>query len=474
MKVSRRRFVSNSSLILSLFLIAANELKIGTNAARGASPDLKDRASMKKVIIVGAGMAGLAAARTLHDSGAVEVLLLEARDRIGGRICTERQKLCVPVDLGASWIHGRGKNPIYEFALAHNIELKQTDNRMQPATYASDGCRLSEEQRDALDRRFRGIIDAVYELQERREKDAPASVRAAFQKIMQEQKVLAHELENINHLIAAEVENDYATTVEDLSFQNWDQLRWFKGGDFLIPQGYDQLINLLADGLSIKLNAVISSISYADLGVKIGTVGGGMFDADAVIVTLPLGVLQSKKVSFSPELPLRKLEALQSLKMGTFDKVYLKFDHVFWTEDATWIEYVSQPPQLWSMFFNLHKALNEPILVALNTGEAALRLESASDAEIISRALLVLRKLYGSDIPEPLAWEITRWSKDPFSCGAYSHIPVGGNARALDVLGEPVGNSLFFAGEATSSKDYASVHAAFLSGLRAANALLRI
>jgi monoamine oxidase len=146
---------------------------------------------------------------------------------------------------------------------------------------------------------------------------------------------------------------------------------------------------------------------------------------------------------------------------------------VFWPEEATWIEYVSQPAQVWSLFFNLQKSMNHPILVALNTGEAAMRLENESDVEIISQAMKVLRKLCGKDIPEPLSWEITRWSRDPFSRGSYSHIPVGQDASALDILGEPIGPSLFFAGEATSSKDYASVHAAYLSGLRAAKALIR-
>jgi monoamine oxidase len=120
------------------------------------------------------------------------------------------------------------------------------------------------------------------------------------------------------------------------------------------------------------------------------------------------------------------------------------------------------------MFLNVGKFNDQPILVAFNVGAFARKLESQTDAEIVEHALSVLRKIFTERIPHPVGAKVTRWGSDPFALGAYSYIPHGEKSESLDILGEPVGDRLFFAGEATSSKDYATVHAAYLSGVRAA------
>ena len=114
------------------------------------------------------------------------------------------------------------------------------------------------------------------------------------------------------------------------------------------------------------------------------------------------------------------------------------------------------------------------MLVAFNVGEYARLLEKKTDQQIVDEAMLVLRKIYGKNIPDPSAALATRWGEDPCALGAYSFVPVGESSKALDVLGEPVAGRLFFAGEATSSKHYSSAHAAYLSGLRVATQIKTI
>ena len=180
-------------------------------------------------------------------------------------------------------------------------------------------------------------------------------------------------------------------------------------------------------------------------------------------------ILKKGNVIFSPQLPTRKVQAIQNLGMGVFDKVYLRFADRFWSREPTWFEYIGENPKAWPMFLNIWKFNEQPILAAFNVGAFAQSLERQTDRDVINGAMTVLRTIYGKNTPEPIAAKVTRWGSDPYSLGAYSYIPKGETAANLDVLGEPVDNRLFFAGEATSSKDYATVHAAYLSGIRAAD-----
>jgi monoamine oxidase len=154
--------------------------------------------------------------------------------------------------------------------------------------------------------------------------------------------------------------------------------------------------------------------------------------------------------------------------MGLLNKLYLRFSEVFWDEDSDWIGYIAAQKGEWSDFFNLYKYTGRPVLLAFNAGEVARRLEAYSDRETVAACMEVLRTIYGDDIPEPDAWQITRWASDPLAGGSYSYRPVGSTSEDHNHLAEPVNGRLFFAGEATSAGLNATVHGAYLSGLRAA------
>jgi monoamine oxidase len=188
--------------------------------------------------------------------------------------------------------------------------------------------------------------------------------------------------------------------------------------------------------------------------------------------TAPLGVLKASTVDFDPSLPERKQAAIRNLGMGLLDKLYLRFDRVFWPVAPDLLGYVSERKGEWIETFNLYKYLDAPILLCFNAATYGRALETFPDSEIVARAMRVLRTMFGADIPDPVAYSLTRWASDPFAGGSYSYLPPGATTADREALAEPVGERLFFAGEAASNYHPATVHGAFVSGLRAAEKLL--
>lgn len=462
-KVSRRHLIKSG-----IGFCASLSLSIASSVMAKDLVPAKTKPKRRRVIVIGAGLSGLSAARVLAASGDFELIILEARSRIGGRIWTDTSSLKTPIDLGASWIHGIKKNPLFEMASAHGFKLVPTRNDLRPDTYTADGTLLNAEQRDAMDRLDKQIMDLAYQKQDALAPGKDMSLGAALNQILKKQKLPRESEIRQRHLISTEIETDYATDIDTLSFRQWDKVHWFNGRDVLLPQGYLQVLNLLAADLDIRLEKVVSKIAYDKSGVRIQLSDGTVMTADHALVTLPLGVLKSGSVAFSPELPAKKKEAILGLEMGLLDKIYLKFDERFWSEQAYWIEYMGKDPRAWPEFLNVWKHTGEPILVGLNAGSYAHELEEKTDEQILAEAMKVLRTMYGDKVKEPVAYKTTRWSNDPFARGSYSYIPSGKSAALYDYLGAAIGNRLFFAGEASNSKDYSSAHAAYLSGIRAA------
>jgi monoamine oxidase len=432
---------------------------LATKNRRSTASDKKD-----VVLIIGAGMAGLAAARVLHGAG-FSATVIEGRERIGGRIWTDHSWNDTPVDLGASWIHGITGNPIAKLARAFNIPTRPTDYYSPPLTYTERGKIVTESDRSSVEAHFKKLLATVN--RKREELDRDIALSEALRRAIASQNFSPEEQRQLKHCLHIQIEQDYAADASELSLWYWDEVGEFSGEDVLFPNGFDQLIYKLAEGLEIKLGHVVKQIEYKNNGVKIST-NQGTFDADRVIVTLPLGVLQKGSVAFAPKLPSRKVAAIKKLRMGVLNKLYLRFPTCFWPNTRDWLEYIGQKPRSWATFLNFFKYTGKPILVGFNVGAYSRVLERRSDQEIVNDAMTVLRTMFGSCIPNPIAWRTTRWASDPFAGGAYSHIPPGVSGVEYNVLAEPVGERLFFAGEATSRAHYGTTHGAFLSGVRAA------
>ena len=263
------------------------------------------------------------------------------------------------------------------------------------------------------------------------------------------------------------VEHEFGADIADVSFDSVSGGDTFAGNDALFAAGYGQIIDRLAQGLDIRLEHPVTTIDYSGQRVVLGTGPGMTFDAAVAIVTVPLGVLKSGSPVFQPALPSRKRRAIDQLGMGVLNKTCLLFDNVFWQEDVELIGYVGAETGQWSETLNLYPYTGQPILMMFNAGSYGARIEAMPDAEVVSQALASLADMYGS-VPRPKDARITRWRSDPWSYGSYSYVPVGSSFRRHVDLARPVDGKVFFAGEATHRDYPATVHGAFLSGVRAA------
>ncbi len=420
-----------------------------------------------KVLVIGAGMTGLTAASRLKAEGA-EVIVLEARPRLGGRIWTD-DSLGLPLDMGAAWIHGSTDNPLTQLAESLSVQTVPTDMQAG-ALYDLDGRRLSAEQTAKLI----GLSEDFYERLEALKHKRPDDFRTLAEAVAflrKQFKLPDLEQRGLDWLLNSSLQSEYASSASDLGWAGWNEESGFDGPDLIFPKGYHQLIKGLAKGLDIRLNHSISAIEYSDSGVSVQT-NQGVFRADQAVITLPLGVLKERQIRFSPELPKAKQKAISRLEMGTMNKIALRFPKAFWPEDSYWLAYLESNNTLSLEIWNMIPYVKTPVLVALTREPHARLLELIPEREAIASAMTDYRKMFGSNIPDPIAGKVTHWNTDPFARGSYSRIPPGATLEDIDALAESVGDVLFFAGEATHVDYPSTVHGAYLSGRRAAREML--
>jgi len=465
-KISRRQLLTTS------LRASAGALLVGWPRESSASGASQSQPQKPDVIVIGAGVAGLAAARRLKSQGA-SVLILEARNRIGGRVWTDTSMPGVSLDLGASWIQGSNGNPITSLARSFNLRTSPTDFE-NIALYDPSGRRLGDAEVARIETNYRTLLQRVEKLRDAMERAGreDLSLQAGFARALAGRNLTDRERAELDFAIHAEIEDEYAADATELSLFNWDQDEGFGGSNELLPAGYGQIANGLARALDIRLAMPVERIEYSDRGVVIKT-QQHTFTADRVIVTLPLGVLKRGLINFSPGLPEQKLAAIRRLGMGVLNKVYLRFPKVFWPQENDVLGVVSTKGQ-WGEWINYFRYTGQPILAGFNSGQYARYLEGLANHEIAAAAMNALRGIYGRSIPDPTDAVITRWAADPFSLGAYSSIPPRAGGKDYDTLAAPVGDRVFFAGEATSRTYPATVHGAFLSGEREARRISKL
>ncbi len=456
--MDRRNFLK----VFGLTLIGATSGACGERQNGAVSASGK-----KQVVVIGAGLSGLAAAQELHKRGR-EVVVVEARERIGGRIWTSSKWADMPLDLGATWIHGPKGNPLTD--VAEQIKAKRlTTSYHSRATYNTSGQMLGESEERRMDH-FRKQIGSA--LKKAQDADNDASIRQVIEPLMQQLDQDSEADRFINFIVNSEIEQEYAGSAETLSAHWYDSSKKFSGDDHLFADGFRLIPEFLSQGLSLELGQVVKEIHWQKQPVRVIT-EKTEFLADHVIVTLPLGVLQSGNVQFIPELPAQKQNAIAKLGMGVLNKCYLRFDHAFWT-NVDWLEYVPANHGEWTQWVSFKGAAKVPILLGFNAAEQGREVETWSDAKTVVSAMETLRTIYTTEIPEPIDYQITRWGMDPFALGSYSYNSLGSVPKMRQHLAEPLGTSVFFAGEASSREHFGSAHGAYLSGLRVAREVLEV
>ena len=421
------------------------------------------------VIVIGAGIAGLAAAKDLQAAGK-RVQVLEARQRVGGRIWSWRE-WGEPIELGANWIHNTKGNPLVGLAQQAGAETT-TDPEEDGDELMIDLTTNKKTTGDSLEAmydRYEAIIDDAVDSADDYSKDV--SLRTAITNMPAYKKLSAAEKRQLEVVMAQVIDDDIAIEAEKLSLKAFDEGEdAYSGGDKFLVGGYDNIPTLLANGLAIEYGVAVNKITWGNSGVTVSA-GTKSWSARAVIVTIPLGVLKAGKVTFSPALPAKYTQALSQLAMGVLDRCVLRFSAPFWGSDYSTFTLAGSDPHLWYQFIPLNEPLGIPALVAFNAGSKALALEAKTDAQIVAEMTQVVQKAFGTKATSTGAM-VTRWGKDPYALGAYSYVPLGGSFGARKVMATPVSNQLYFAGEAYTTTDVATVHGAYNSGKKTAAALL--
>jgi monoamine oxidase len=427
-------------------------------------------------------MAGASAAHDLRRGGK-SVLILEADERTGGRIWSDHRDGHT-IDLGGGWIHFAEWNPLKGLADELGIRTKEFDLSSDwSAFFGPDRKRLSDEEFAAYALDFSIVLAAVKafgaELQEQGLPDV--SLAEGFEEVFKKLGITDTKKRAIEAMRALGIETPLGCESSKASLNYFDDDLNFGNYDFAVPDGYATIVERLLEKIPVELNSPVASITQTDAGVTIRTRDDRTFTCDQVIVTVSVGVLALKAVdggiTFDPPLPAEKQTALGHLEMGIEDKYWFRFD------DPFWIKLIDEPrqnifrlppkedPLAWIGFFDFTEVCKVPMLLSLQGDHLTVKLETASDEEVIASVMPALEWLFGAHARRPVSVRRSRWHHNPWTRGAYSHLKPGGTPRDRVTLGDPAGR-VRFAGEATMRYFPDSVHGAYLSGRREAARIL--
>lgn len=402
----------------------------------------------------------MAAARFLHNRGE-PVVVLEARDRIGGRISSLVLKDGLIFEEGASWIHGPEGNPLTDLAAGAGATYIVSDD---DNTLIYDHCGALYP--DHVVKAAENLLGELLENLGGKKKDSFATALYRRHPELKGDPLW-------DYLLSAYVEFDIGGDITELSGKDFYDDEDFGGQDLIVANGYHRLVDQLAEGLDVRLNQVVTAVRHTENGVEIET-EKDIFSAERVVVAAPLGVLKAETISFEPPLPDYLEEAINGLGVGLVNKYCCRWADPFWDVEAQFVGFTSETKGQFNLFTN-HLTYSEvPALTTYTYGHYAHEATKLTDDDIITLILANLRTIYGPEVPLPLAFYRTDWGGEDFTRGAYSFVPVGQRSKLYDAFRGGVGARLFFAGEHTSREYRATVHGAYLSGVRAALATQKV
>ncbi|XP_047335038.1 probable polyamine oxidase 4 [Impatiens glandulifera] len=429
--------------------------------------------STPTVIVIGGGISGMAAAHILHNAS-LKVILLESRNRIGGRIHTD-YSFGTPVDMGASWLHGVcNENPLAPLIRQLGLKLYRTsgdnsvlyDHDLESCTlFDMEGHQVPRQMVIEVGDVFMKILKETDKVREEHTNDL--SVHDAISIVLEKHPELRQEgrAHQVLQWYICRMEAWFAADADMISLKNWDQEHVLSGGHGLMVQGYYPIVKALAKDIDIRLNHRVVRISNGSSNAMVTTEDGTNFIADAIIVTVPLGVLKANLIEFEPKLPDWKVSAISDLGVGNENKIALHFDNVFWP-NVELLGVVAPTSYSCGYFLNLHKATGNPILVYMAAGRFSYDLEKLSDSSLVKFVMSQLRNMF-PNATDPIQYLVSRWGTDRDSLGCYCYDIVGKPEDVYERLRAPIGN-IFFGGEAVSIENEGSVHGAYSAGIMAA------
>lgn len=411
------------------------------------------------VLIIGAGISGIAAAKSLKTVG-LEPIILEAGYKIGGRIKTE-QKNGMMLEYGASTIHGNSTNPITQIARDAGASLLNT-NSGDSYVYDEKGIPISQEKLNGYNTNYNILLDQI-----KFNAAQNKSVTAVISEINPE---YLNDL-IMRYLITTKLEFNAGASIDKLSSLYCNDNEKFLGEDLVVINGFDNVINYLASGLNILTNYEVKSINYKDSKIIVGT-QRGEFEAEHVLITVPLGVLQNQKISFDPLLPTQKAEAIMRLKMSSNEKLFMKFGSSTYDHPGYSFGVTSSLYGRLNYFLNMDKYASNNAFTAFLLGNYGDTLSWGDAYQWTNLACEIFWNVFHTTKYFPSYYYGSQWKKDPNFCGAYSYVPVGAHASDYDIIAEDIGKKLFFAGEHTNRQYRGTVHGAYLSGVEAAQKII--
>ncbi|MBK7697747.1 MAG: FAD-dependent oxidoreductase [Saprospiraceae bacterium] len=452
--MQRRKFIKDTITGLPIVIITPSLLSSCNNEGDG------QKTNSKTVIVVGAGISGLAAAKKLKDNG-FNVIVLEAQSKVGGRLKTNRS-LGVAFDEGASWIHGTAGNPIASLAQQAGMNTAFTDDESILA-YDLGGVLHSDSNFSDTEDKFYSVLETL--------KNNGSSTKS-FETVFNELYPTYCNDRLWKFFLSTYLTFDTGD-LNMLSSLLYNEGEEFGGEERISVNGYDTIPSYLAIGLNVQLNQKVTKIDYSNTKILVSH-NGTVTEADYVLVTVPLGVLKANKIDFVPSLPNTKQNAIQKVGVNCVNKFLLTWETAFW-DDEQYICYTPDIKDKFNYFVNVKKY--QPTVNALMTfayADKARQTENMTDQQIIEEIMTHLRDIYGNNIPYPKNILRTKWQTNEYSYGSYSYTAVGTEMRHFDDLAEEIDDKIFFAGEHTEIDYFSTAHGAYLSGIREADKIIAL